>query len=536
MTTDPSRKTTASTTKNRTSEPASSREAEALATDRRANDDPLRVNLVSLGCPKNLVDSEVILGNLGADGHAITASPEDADVIVVNTCGFIDRAKEESIDAILEACGRKEASGGPKVVVTGCLGQRYPDDIRRDLPEVDAIIGLGQYSDIGSTLRDLCRSPTSTNGAAAPERAEPFVRVRPQDEPCSEEVGRFRLTPRHYAYVKISEGCDNPCTFCSIPAIRGGFRSKPIPALEREVRELVSTGVKEIVLVAQDTTSYGADLDGRYALAELLERLAGIEGVEWIRILYAYPAFLTNEMIDAIARIDKVVKYLDMPLQHIAERTLRHMGRRFTELKTRRLLDRLRERVPGIFLRTTFIVGFPGEDEREFVTLRDFVRDFGFERVGVFTYSEEEGTPSAEFSDSVPEDVRESRREELMLVQQENAFRQNAGRVGESVRVIVDGVDPDRSAEGRCVLSSRSAGEAPEIDPIIAIEPPVSREDGPPPGLDGILGIPSWEAKRPEDSIGRFATVEIVGTDGYDLIAVERQRPPDALTPRRRAN
>lgn len=456
---------------------------------------PLRINMVSLGCPKALVDSEVILGHMGMAGHMITGSAEDADVVVINTCGFIDNAKEESIQAILQACEWKQQGIAPqdrKVIVTGCLAQRYAENLRQEIPEVDAIIGLGEQESLSDVLNGLATSRA--------ERNEPLVRIRPQDEPCNKDVGRFRLTPQHFAYVKISEGCDNPCTFCSIPSIRGGFRSKPIPAIVDEVKELVDTGAKEIVLISQDTTSYGIDLYGRYELAQLLNSIAKVDGVEWIRILYAYPAFLTDEMIDAIASIDKVTKYLDMPLQHISDKMLRHMGRRLTEVKTRRLLDKLREQIPGIYLRTTFIVGFPGEDDTEFGILRDFVRDFAFERLGVFTYSQEEGTPSATFEDQVSEEIMQTRLEELMLVQQENAFAQNRRRLGETTTVLIDEIDPKGANDENSVVwaTGRSFGEAPEIDPVIAVR-----------ALRQAAAL----------QVGRLVPVKIVDTRDYDLLA-----------------
>ena len=482
---------------------------------------PLRVHLVSLGCPKNLVDSEMILGNIGAAGHLITNTLDDTDVVVINTCGFIDNAKDESIQAILEACKWKEeanssaessSDGHPKrVVVTGCLGQRYGPELRKEIPEVDAIVGLGEYDDLDSVLR------TVSDGSKV-------LKIRPQDQACNKDVGRFRLTPPSYSYVKISEGCDNPCTFCSIPGIRGGFRSKPIPMIVDEVRELVESGAKEVVLIAQDSTSYGVDSGGRYEFARLLESVASVDGVEWIRILYAYPAFLSDDMIDAIASIEKVVKYLDMPLQHISERMLRHMGRRMMEKETRRILDRLRERVPGIYLRTTFIVGFPGEDETEFGILRRFVEDFGFERLGVFSYSREEGTPSATFADQVPEDVCERRLEELMLAQQEVAFRHNRSRVGDEITVLVDEVATREDGEP-FRLSARSFGEAPEIDPLIYIEGSDQAQGGGAPRRGGselpesFREIPTWEPKPASATVGEFAKVRIVGTRDYDLVA-----------------
>ncbi|MCH2376305.1 MAG: 30S ribosomal protein S12 methylthiotransferase RimO [Planctomycetes bacterium] len=449
--------------------------------------EPSRIHLVSLGCPKNLVDSETILGKLGSGGHIVVGSPDEADVIVVNTCGFIDNAKEESVQAILEACQWKLDSSSPrKVVVTGCLGQRYASDIQREMPDVDAIIGLGEYDNLAGIVRGI----TATD-ATSSEQA--VIRTSPQIQECNKEVGRFRLTPSHYGYVKISEGCDNPCTFCSIPGIRGGFRSKPLSDVKQEVEELVAAGMKEVVLIAQDTTSYGIDLYGRFRLTDLLETVASVDGVEWIRILYAYPAFLTDDMIDAISSIDKVLNYLDMPLQHISDKMLRHMGRRLTETKTRDLLDRLRERVPGIYLRTTFIVGFPGEDEKEFGKLRDFVREFAFERLGVFVYSQEEDTPSENFADQIPEAVKEERLEELMLIQQENAFLHNRSRVNERVDVLVDEINGDE--HGNETLKTRSLGEAPEIDPWIF----VPRHRG--------------------EAVGDKVSVKIVDTREYDLIA-----------------
>jgi ribosomal protein S12 methylthiotransferase len=462
---------------------------------------------VSLGCPKNLVDSEMILGKAGEDGLVITPSASDADVIIVNTCGFIESAKEESIQAILEACELKRSSKEPKkVVVAGCLGQRYGAELRKEVPEVDAIIGLGEYDDMGAALR----------GIAAERKGKRLFRVSDPDKACSAEVGRFRLTPSHYAYVKISEGCDNPCTFCAIPGIRGGFRSKPIPMIEEEVRELAASGAREIVLISQDTTSYGIDLYGKLELERLLEAVAAVDGIEWIRILYVYPSFLTDAMIDAIARIEKVVKYVDIPIQHISDKMLRRMGRRSNETKTRALLERMRERIPGLYLRTTFIVGFPGEDEKEFGILRDFVREFAFERLGVFPYSEEEGTPAATFADPVPPPVRASRHEEIMLVQQENAFRQNASRRGETTRVLVDAELDGTSRSRRFV--ARSRGEAPEIDPTIIVSVPARG-----PRARDAKGFVEIDLARPprglEARTGEFLDVRITGSKDYDLLA-----------------
>lgn len=455
----------------------------------------------------------MILGNVGAEGLEVTASAEDADVIVINTCSFIESAKEESIQTILEACEIKKSSATPKkVVVAGCLAQRYGAELRQEVPEVDAIIGLGEYEDIGSALRDLAGSRSSRR----------IYQPGDPDKACNAEVGRFRLTPTHYAYVKISEGCDNPCTFCSIPSFRGGFRSKPIPMIEAEVRELARSGTQEIVIISQDTTSYGIDLTGRFELPQLLQAIAAVDGIRWIRVLYVYPSFVTDEMIDAIASIDKVVKYVDIPLQHISDKMLRRMGRRSNETKTRGLLERMRERIPGLYLRTTFIVGFPGEDDNEFDTLKSFVQDFKFERLGVFTYSQEEGTPAATFSDQVPARVRQARFEEIMLIQQANAFAHNRARRGELTEVLVETREPARKGK-KSPWKCRSVGEAPEIDPMILLDEPQGDDcngTAPGPTLPGTFRELKLQ-KRPRQTLqpGSFARVRIVGSSGYDLLA-----------------
>jgi ribosomal protein S12 methylthiotransferase len=496
-----------------------------------AGGEPVRVNLISLGCPKNLVDSEMILGQVGSAGLSIATRPEDADVIVINTCSFIDSAKEESINTILAACEVKKRSRTQKrVVVTGCLAQRYGQELRREVPEVDAIIGLGQYDGIGGLLKELAESDRDRAGRGRdgePDR-QPVFRVDDPNRACTAEVGRFRLTPRHYAYLRISEGCDNPCTFCSIPSFRGRFRSKPIPAVEEEVRELAASGAEEIVIISQDTTSYGLDLDGKFQLPRLLERVASVEGVRWVRVLYVYPACFSDEMIDAVAGIDKVLKYIDVPIQHIDDRMLRRMGRRMNEADTRRLLGRMRERIPGLYLRTTFIVGFPGEEEREFQNLLDFAGEFRFERMGVFAYSREEGTPAARMAEEVPAKTVRSRMERLMLAQQEVAFAQNHSRVGQSCEVLIDGREGGK-------FHGRSYGEAPEIDPRIfladpgsaAPRPAAERRGGSPaagadreelPGIQelAVLGPPP---AVPPLEVGRFVRAVITGTRGYDLLA-----------------
>lgn len=480
---------------------------------------PLRVSMISLGCPKNLVDSEIILGNMGSSGFQIIAEPEEADIVVINTCSFIDNAKEESVNTILEACELKSTSNGPqKVVVTGCLAQRYGEDLRKEVPEVDAIIGLGQYEHIGDVLNELV--------GRDPETAAHF-QVADPNFACNAETGRLRLTPTHYAYVRISEGCDNPCTFCAIPNIRGQFRSKPIAMIEEEVRELVDCGAREIVIISQDTTSYGVDIDGRYQLPQLLEHIAAIPGVEWIRLLYVYPACFSDEMIDAVASIPQVVKYVDIPLQHITDNMLRRMGRRLNEAKTRNLLEKMRQKIPDLYLRTTFIVGFPGEKETDHAGLRDFVSEFRFERLGVFLYSHEEDTPAYRMKSDVPSEVAEERLDDLMRLQQEIAFKHNHDRIGSRTTVLVDSFNDTE-------WLGRSFGEAPEIDGLVVIPDQrgeIARSGEDPSGAsenrEGFIEVPTLAtapklrelAAYQQIRVGTFVPVEITATKGYDLVA-----------------
>ena len=460
---------------------------------------PVNVHLVSLGCPKNLVDSEVILGRLGEAGHRVTPYPELADVLMVNTCSFIDSAKEESVNTILELAAYKEEDPGKQIVIAGCLGQRYPEDLLREVPEIDAIVGLSEYQRVGAIIEDL----------VGDERRLAPLQVQPPVHPSYSEGSRLRLTPRHTTYLRISEGCDNPCTFCAIPSFRGRFRSKPLDTVIAEAQELIASGATELNLISQDLTSYGLDLTGRYQLAELLERLDALDGLRWIRLLYAYPKKFSEEMIAAVADLDRVVPYIDMPIQHIHDKTLRRMGRRMGERDTKQLFDRMRERIPGLVLRTTFIVGFPGETEEEFETLEQFVRDYRIERVGVFPYSDEDGTPATRLKEKVSEAVALERQERLMLAQQEIAFEYNRGRVGEVVDVLIDGVataepdgepqeeeaaETDDSIPARLGRYGRSYAEAPEIDARIFL---------------------------PEDAgeVGAYVRMRITATDGYDLEA-----------------
>lgn len=438
---------------------------------------PLNVHLVSLGCPKNLVDSEVILGRLGAAGHRVTPYPEMADVLMVNTCSFIESAKEESVDHILEVAAYKEGDPGKKVVVAGCLGQRYPEELLAEVPEIDAIVGLSEYSRIGEILADL----------VGKDRRLAPLQVAPPVHPAYSEGSRLRLTPTHSTYLRISEGCDNPCTFCAIPSFRGRFRSKPVDVAVDEAKELIASGATELNLISQDLTSYGYDIDGQYHLPELLAELDQLDGVRWIRLLYTYPYKFSDAMIDAVAGLERVIPYIDMPLQHIHDKTLRRMGRRMGEASTKALFDRMRDRIPGLVLRTTFIVGFPGETDEEFAALEQFVRDYRIEHVGAFTYSDEDGTPATRLKNKVPEHVATARQEQLMLAQQPIAFEWNQSRVGHEAEVLIDGTDPETGQ-----LYGRTYAEAPEID--------------------GRVYLPEGSANP-----GEYVRRKISRADGYDL-------------------
>ena len=408
------------------------------------------VGLVSLGCPKNLVDSEVMLGRLRARGYTVAADAKDADVIVVNTCAFIDRAKKESVDAILEMAREKENGRARRLVVTGCLAQRYDAELRREIPEIDATLGTGQVEDIvravegESTVTDADELPAWVYDHTAP---------------------RLLSTPPYMAYVKISEGCDYVCTFCIIPRLRGKHRSRGLEDIEAEARALAERGVKEIVLVAQDSTRYGLDLGMRDGLAHLLRRLGRIDGLRWIRVMYAYPATVSDAILDAIASEEKVVKYIDIPLQHASESVLKRMKRPTGKGNLLGLLEKMRERVPGVALRTSFIVGFPGEGEADFEELLAFVKAGEFDNVGVFTFSDEEGTASFELPNRVPARSKESRRRRLMSLQKQIAARRNRGRVGQRALVLVEGPHP----ESELILKARLATQAPEIDGAVMI-------------------------------------------------------------------
>jgi ribosomal protein S12 methylthiotransferase len=420
-----------------------------------ANSATKTLAFVSLGCPKNLVDSERMLGKLAQDGYALVPEADGADVVVVNTCGFIEPARQESLAVIREMLALKEEGRVGAVVVAGCLAERRKDELLREVPAVDHIVGVFGREEIAQVV-----------DRALAGRQEQRSLFRPAPVRALDDTARLRVTPRHYAYLKISEGCDRLCTFCAIPGMRGKHVTKPIEQVLHEARELAGDGVRELIVVAQDTTYYGLDLYGRVRLAELLRELDGIDGLEWVRVLYAYPIHFTDELIETLANARKVIPYLDLPLQHINDRVLRRMQRRVRRAEIEDLLGRLRRAIPGLALRTTFIVGFPGETEAEFDELCDFIREARFERVGVFPYSYEPDTPATRLDGHLPEEVKQERRDRLMEIQQGVALAWSAAQVGRQTNVLIDGPDPEIP---NCMLG-RTTADAPDIDCVVRVK------------------------------------------------------------------
>ena len=449
----------------------------------------VKVGMISLGCAKNLVDAEIMLGDIVAHGMQVTANADEADVVIVNTCAFIDSAKEESIEAILDA---HQARGlrkrqGQKLVVSGCMSQRFSAELASEIPEVDAFMGLDQISQAGEIVRKVIgRQGTAT---------APMNFVTPKSRYIPDyATPRFRLTPGHFAYLKIAEGCNHPCSFCVIPQMRGRHRSRSIESVETEIRHLVEEGVKEINLISQDTTYYGMDLWNQKAgprqpvdsargptLTRLLERIEGIQGDFWVRLLYTHPAHWSGELMEAIAASSKVVKYVDMPLQHIDEEMLKLMRRETSRQHIEDLIQTLRATIPGLHLRTTFIVGFPGEKEEHFASLLTFIEQTRFERLGIFTYSQEEGSRAAKMSDQVPVATKNARYRRAMRLQQKIAHQLADAMVGKEIKALVE--QP---------LIARSEGDAPEVDTRVLLT---------------TAGAP----------VGEFVKVRITGTQIYDL-------------------
>ncbi|HVV99671.1 MAG TPA: 30S ribosomal protein S12 methylthiotransferase RimO [Planctomycetaceae bacterium] len=402
---------------------------------------------VSLGCPKNLVDSEKMLGTLALDGYALVSEPEGADFVIVNTCGFIESSRAESKEVIREMLDLKRAGKTRGVIVAGCLPQRIGPALLDELPEIDHIVGVFARDEINRVADHLI--------GGAREQRELF---RPAPIRALDDRSRLRITPKHFAYLKISEGCDRTCTFCSIPKMRGKHITKPMEMVVAEAKELVGDGVRELNIVAQDTTYYGLDLYGEVRLAQLLRELEQVDGLDWIRLLYLYPVHFSDELIDVIANSQKIIPYLDMPLQHINDTMLKRMQRRVNRAQTEQLVNKLRERIPNLVLRTTFITGFPGETDAQFEELRDFVVEAQFQRMGAFTYSLEPDTPAVKLEGHLPEDVKEARRDELMRVQQQIAFDFGDSLVGYELDVLID------SPVEEGVWLGRTYADAPEID------------------------------------------------------------------------
>jgi ribosomal protein S12 methylthiotransferase len=442
---------------------------------------------VSLGCPKNLVDSEKMLGHLALDGYSLVSDPDGADFVIVNTCGFIESSRQESKSVIQEMLDLKKAGRTKGVIVAGCLPERVGGSLLEEMPEIDHIVGVFGRDEINRVADRMIGGAT--------EQRELF---RPAAMTALDDRARLRITPKHYAYLKISEGCDRTCTFCSIPKMRGKHITKPIEQVIAEAKELVADGVRELILVAQDTTYYGMDLYGEVRLVELLRELEQVPGLDWIRLMYLYPVHFTDELIQTIADSENIIPYLDMPLQHINDQVLKRMQRRVNREKTVELVRKLRERVPNLVLRTTFIAGFPGETDEQFEELKSFVKETRFERMGVFNYSREPDTPAVKLDGHLPDEVMDARRDELMSLQQEIAFEYSRSVIGYELDAIIDG--PVEDVEN--VWQGRIYADAPEIDAVVYI---------------------SAENLKPGDLI----PVEITGSDDYDLLAIDARQEPE---------
>lgn len=421
----------------------------------------MKIGVVSLGCPKNLVDSETMLGLIHEENYEITNDPSKAEIIIVNTCGFIESAKEESINTILQMAEYKKSGSCKYIIVTGCLSQRYAEELFNELPEADAIAGVEVYDEIGSIIKRVM------NG----ERFIMLERSKPDVIYTSKEtfLPRILTTPSYTAYLKIAEGCDNCCSYCAIPKIRGPYRSKPMEQVLKEAKALADNGVKELIVVAQDTTRYGEDLPGgKLLLADLLKELNKIESLKWIRVMYCYPNNFTDELIETFASLDKVCKYVDLPLQHASNRLLASMNRYDTREEVETLLAKLRKRIPGIVIRTTFIVGFPGETDADFEELKEFVEQQRFENAGVFAYSQEEGTAAGAMPNQIPDEIKQERYHELMALQAQISEKIHKDTEGQTLEVLVEGIEEDGSG----LHYGRSYREAPDIDGLVFIENP----------------------------------------------------------------
>jgi ribosomal protein S12 methylthiotransferase len=452
----------------------------------------MKVGMISLGCPKNLVDSEVMLGLAQQGGHELTQDAASADVLIVNTCAFIDSAKQESIDTILEMARHKTDGNCKRLIVTGCMAERYRDELKKEIPEIDAVLGTGQVPEIVGAITGGATPMTFYRAGQLAPGPQPHAPGALPTYIYDADTPRLMATPKHYAYVKIAEGCDYKCAFCIIPTLRGEYRSRPGDSIVREARALAARGVKELLLISQDTTFYGIDRNERGALARLLRELNTVDGLEWIRLLYLYPTTIDDDTLAAMAECEKVCNYIDLPLQHASNAVLKRMKRPGTRQGYDTLLTRIRERVPGVALRTTFIVGFPGETEADAEELCAFIGDHAFDHVGVFTYSHEEGTSAYQLDDDVPARSKTARRSRVMGLQKKLVQQRQRARIGERVRVLIDGPSSDHDL----VLKARLSTQAPDIDASVFLT-----ECDP-------------SAFRPGD----FTEVDIVGAREYDLI------------------
>lgn len=435
-----------------------------------------KVGMISLGCPKNQVDAEHMLAMMDAEGWEIVDYVDGCDVVIVNTCGFIDDAKKEAIENILDMVELKKEGVISKIIVTGCLAQRYKDEIVKEIPEVDAVVGIGANGDIIKTVEEVM------SGVDTIEKYPPQCELPLEGQ-------RILTTPQYWAYLKIGEGCSNRCTYCTIPSIRGNMRSRSMENIIDEAKQLAELGVKELILIAQDTTSYGLDLYGELKLPELLNELCKINSIEWIRLLYCYPDRITDELIETMKNQEKIVNYIDLPLQHADDKILKAMNRRGDQALIRSVISKLRSEIPDVVIRTTFIVGFPGEEEEEFETLAEFVNEIEFDRLGVFTFSPQEGTPAYDMDNQVEDDVKTRRGEVIMQDQYSIMEEKNNEKIGKTYKVVVEDYDGYSDS-----YTGRTYMDAPEIDGLVKF---TSHKD-----LD----------------IGDFVDVEIFDIEDYDLI------------------
>ena len=451
----------------------------------------MKVGLINLGCPKNQVYSEIMLGLLKDAGFELTCNEEEAEIVVVNTCGFIDAAKQESIHTLIQLGELKKSGQCRLLIAAGCLPQRYKDELLKEMPEIDAVVGTGSFADIVTVCTEFLNSKPDTH------KHQQIYLSDPSNFSYESPLPRIRITPAHTAFIKIAEGCDHTCTFCIIPVLRGHQRSRTIESIAGEAEQLAREGVVEVNLVAQDTTAYGRDLKEPHALGRLLRRLADIQDIRWIRLLYTYPGSFTKELIAVMAGEEKICKYIDMPVQHINDEILNHMHRGHTRKSIYGTIEQLRKNIPNVVLRTSLIVGFPGETEDQFRELVEFVRDVEFDRLGVFPYSNEEGTMAYSMTDQIREREMKKRREVIMKTQQEISLKKNQRLIGSRQTLLVEGPSQD----GRYLLEGRTYAHAPEVD--------------------GVIYVSNAPANAPEDMPvpGEFVPVEITEALPYDLIA-----------------